>query len=455
MPNLTKHICVALLLFTLAPFHATSATEINPVPHPILESPKVTDPQWWLQAAHEEADLATTKRNRSLLYVKLCAVAVRAQRFDKAKEWIDQVNLYERELAWSEVAKEYARLGRTQEAMDSIANMTDPAIRDKALIEVVIRLAKNDKNAEALQASEKIFDNRLRLLAKDTEAGIRAMQLGLEGSPEAALKVIMETNDPDRQVGAVRRIVWWIGKQNQPKRAVPFLASLQDSGVRDLLLSGLAEGLAEAGNAPEAMDRTDSINDIPTRVYTYAQIAETFTRAKMKPEAAAALQKITEIKTEPGITAATTTLRLAEATFVSGDKAKARMLWIQAYDEADHDRVWREIRDEEIGKSQIDALDLETAWITARQSKGPTRLILFEMIGKQTVLANGHEKLLKQLATLTNHEDRLALLIGATAAFFPDKEFQGQALKPEVKEPPKKPLPAAPAPPAETKKKKK
>jgi tetratricopeptide (TPR) repeat protein len=443
LPTHLRTIFLALLL-ALAPVHALRAAEINPVPHPILDSPKVTDPQWWLQAAHEEADLATTKRNRSILYVKLCAIAVRAQRFDKAKQWIDQVNIYEREQAWGEVAKEYARLGMPQEAMDSIANMGDAAIRDKALIEVVIRLAKNDKNAEAVAAAEKIHDNRLRLVAKDTEAGVRAMQIGLEGSPEAALKVIMQTNDPDRQVGAVRRIVWWIGKQNQPKRAVPFLASLQDSGVRDLLLSGLAEGLAEAGNVPEAMDRIDSINDLPTRTYTYAQVAETFARAKNNPAAEEAIKKISEIKTEPGLTSATTLLRMAEATYATGDAVKARALWFRAYDEAEDDRVWREIRDEEIGKSQVDARDLDSAWATAMHAKEPTRILLLEMIAKETVLANGQEKLLKQLAGLKSHDDRLAVLIGATAAFFPDREFQGHALKPEVKTAPAAPKKAEP-----------
>ncbi len=451
MPTRSKHlrhIAIGLLLSAsaLLAFPAVARPKEPEPARPILAAPQVTDAQWWLDVAHEEADLGKNKDIRSKNYVKLCAIAVRAQRFDKAKLWIDQVALYEREQAWGEVAKEYARLGKPQEALDSIANMTDPALRDKALVEVIIRLAKNDKNAEAQAAVDKIFDNKLRIMAKDTEAGVRAMQLGLEGSPEAALKVVLQTSDPDRQVGAVRRIVWWIGKQNQPKRAVPFLAAVNDGQVRDLLISGLAEGLAQAGNAQEAMGRVETINDRNIQAYTYAQIAETFSRAGKTKEAQDAIKLIETIQaeTEPGLLRCMTTLRLAEATHAAGDKNKAYALWAKAFQDGEEDRVWREIRLEEIGKSQIDALDLDQAWITAGLAKDEARITLIEKISREMVLANGQDGLLKRLAVLSAPEDRLALLIGATSAFFPDKEFQGQALKPEIKS-------ATPAPAAKSK----
>jgi tetratricopeptide (TPR) repeat protein len=441
---------LAILASALLAHRAHAKTEPQPT-RPVLANPRVTDAQWWLEAAHEEADLGKNKEVRSKYYLKLCAIAVRAQRFDKAKLWIDNVTLYYRELAWSEVAREYARLGKPQEAMDSIANMTDPAIRDKALVNVIIALAKNDKNTEAQAAIEKIYDARQRLIAKDTEAGVRAMQLGLEGSPEAALKVVMETKDPDRQVGAVRRIVWWIGKQNQPKRAVPFLAALNDGGVRDILISGLAEGLGEAGNVAEAMDRVETINDKNIQSYTYAQLAETFARVGKAQEAHAAIKKIQEIQadTEPGLLRCMTTLRLAEATWAAGDKVKAAALWEKAYEDGEEDRVWRDIRLEEIGKSQIDVLALDNAWVTAMKAKEQARTTLIESISRENVLANGQQLVLTHLSQLTTPEDRIALYVGAISAFFPDKEFQGQALKPEIKAAPQPAAAAKPkAPPS-------
>jgi tetratricopeptide (TPR) repeat protein len=421
-----------------------------------MADPKATNSDWWLELAHEQAKAGSTREERSKMYIRLCAAAVRARRFDLVPDWIARANEYERQLAWGQVAREYAIQGKPTEAYDAIGHMTDAAIRDRALVDVVISLAKADLTAQAQSGFGLIYDRRLLSATKNSEAGVRAMQLALEGSPEAAIEVLKQSETPERQVGALRRIVWWVGRQNQSSRALPFLAMVQDSHVRDMLLSGLAEGLAEAGNVTEALDRTDSINDKSVQAYSYAQVAETLARSNKKAEAREALGKALEIEPtlEPGLLRSLARLRLAEAYAVLGELPRAREIWKQVYDDPDHDVSWLQARDEYLAKSNLDAGDLDSAWTIALRTGGETRFELLELIAEEMVSKNQQEALLEKLRAQPLLRDRFALSVGAIHAFFPVKEFQGKPLRPMPVNQATKPnnakpgKPAAKAPPA-------
>ncbi|MYS92378.1 MULTISPECIES: tetratricopeptide repeat protein [Streptomyces] len=236
-----------------------------------------------LREAVETARSITYPPSQGSALTNIAGAIARADRVEEALAVAQSVtDRVSKASALAVITNEIARTGQLEEALNLARSITDPSILPTALGEVARAMARAGRAEEGMEVARAITSPETRVRVLSAIAGVMAHS----GRADQALAVFHEAEEETRSItNSTRRVLALsevaeeLAHAGQAERAASVLHRAEqvvyatDSVERHTMVGALAEAMALAGRAEEALALATSITDPGLRAYQIALVA--------------------------------------------------------------------------------------------------------------------------------------------------------------------------------------